>query len=106
LISVPGITATCGWIWMVCSCSRTGSGPTSSALPTGTAVRASCQELRDAGAAPVAVAALLAIGRASTVVTGTLGLPFHAATTMPSQVWPAGDCPLCQSGTPLDQPAS
>jgi orotate phosphoribosyltransferase len=76
------------------------------AINAGTAVRASCQELRDAGAAPVAVAALLALGRASTVVTGTLGLPFHAATTMPSQVWPAGDCPLCQSGTPLDQPAS
>jgi orotate phosphoribosyltransferase len=76
------------------------------AINAGTAVRASCQELRDAGAASVAVATLLAIGRASTVVTGTLGLPFHAATTMPSQVWPAGDCPLCQSGTPLDQPAS
>ena len=76
------------------------------AINAGTAVRASCQELRDAGAAPVAVAALLAVGRASTVVTGTLGLPFHAAATMPSQVWPASGCPLCQSGTPLDQPAS
>ena len=76
------------------------------AINAGTAVRASCQELRDAGAIPVAVAALLAIGRASTVVTGTLGLPFHAGTTMPSQVWPAAACPLCQSGTPLDQPAA
>ena len=76
------------------------------ALHAGTAVRASCQELRDAGAAPVAVAALLAIGRASTVVTDTLGLPFHVGTTMPSQVWPAAGCPLCQNGTPLDQPAA
>jgi len=76
------------------------------AINAGTAVRASCQELRDAGAVPVAVAALLSIGRASTVVTGTLGLPFHAGATMPSQVWPAAGCPLCQSGTPLDQPAS
>ena len=76
------------------------------AINAGTAVRASCQELRDAGAIPVAVAALLAIGRASTVVTDTLGLPFHAGTTMPSQVWPAAGCPLCQNGTPLDQPAA
>jgi orotate phosphoribosyltransferase len=76
------------------------------AINAGTAVRASCQELRDAGAVPVAVAALLAIGRASTVVTDTLGLPFHAGTTMPSQVWPAAGCPLCQNGTPLDQPAA
>ena len=76
------------------------------AINAGTAVRASCQELRDAGAVPVAVAALLAIGRASTVVTGALGLPFHAGTTMPSQVWPAADGPLGQNGTPPDQPAA
>jgi orotate phosphoribosyltransferase len=76
------------------------------AINAGTAVRASCQELRDAGAVPVAVAALLATGRASTVVTGTLGLPFHVGATMPSQVWPAAGCPPCQNGTPLDQPAA
>jgi orotate phosphoribosyltransferase len=76
------------------------------AINAGTAVRACCQELRDAGAVPVAVAALLAMGRASTVVTGTLGLPFHVGATMPSQVWPAAGCPLCQNGTPLDQPAA
>jgi len=74
------------------------------AINAGTAVRASCQELRSAGAEPVAVAALLALGEASAVVTGTLGLPFQAAAALPSQVWPAGACPRCEAGAPLERP--
>lgn len=76
------------------------------AVNAGTAVRASCQELRTAGADPVAVAALLALGQAGAVITGTLGLPFHAAAALPGQVWPAGACPLCDAGTPLERPPS
>jgi orotate phosphoribosyltransferase len=74
------------------------------AVNAGTAVRASCQELRTAGAVPVAVAALLALGQAGTVITGTLGLPFHALATLPSQVWPTDACPLCADGTPVERP--
>ena len=74
------------------------------AVNAGTAVRASCQELRAGGAVPVAGAALLALGPAATAITGTLGLPFHALTALPSQAWPAHDCPRCAAGTPLDQP--
>jgi orotate phosphoribosyltransferase len=76
------------------------------AVNAGTAVVASCREIRDAGAVPVAVAALFALGRSGTVITGTLGLPFHALTTMASSVWPAGRCPLCENGTPLERPAT
>jgi orotate phosphoribosyltransferase len=74
------------------------------AVNAGTAVQASCQELRAAGASPVAAAALLALGPSVTVVSGTLGLPFHALMTLPSQVWPASACPPCAAGTPLDHP--
>jgi orotate phosphoribosyltransferase len=74
------------------------------AVNAGTAVRASCEELRAAGAEPVAVAALLALGQASPVITGALGLPFHAVVALPSQVWPAGACPLCEDGTPVERP--
>jgi orotate phosphoribosyltransferase len=73
------------------------------AVNAGTAVRASCEELRAAGANPVAVAALLALGQAGTVVSGTLQLPFHTVAALPSQVWPARACPLCDIGTPLDR---
>ena len=52
----------------------------------------------------LAVAALLALGQAATVITGALGLPFHAAAALPSRVWPADACPLCEDGTPVDRP--
>jgi orotate phosphoribosyltransferase len=74
------------------------------AVSAGTAVQASCDEIRDAGAVPVAVAALMALGPAGAFVTGTLRMPFHAVATVSSQVWPAGGCPLCASGLPLDRP--
>jgi orotate phosphoribosyltransferase len=71
-------------------------------INAGTAVRASCQEVRAAGAVPVAVAALLALGQAGGFVTGTLGLPFHTVAALPSRVWPAIACPQCAAGTPLE----
>jgi orotate phosphoribosyltransferase len=74
------------------------------AINAGTAVRATHRDLRDAGAVPVAVAALLALGPAEAAVTGTLGLPFRAAATLPSRTWPAADCPLCENGTPIEPP--
>ncbi len=74
------------------------------AINAGTAAGASYRNLREAGATPVAVAALLALGPAEGFVTGRLGLPFHALTRLPSQTWPAADCPLCDTGTPLTSP--
>jgi orotate phosphoribosyltransferase len=71
------------------------------AVNAGTAVLACCEVLRGAGAAPVAVAALLAVGRAGTVVSGALSVPFHTLVTVDSDVWPAAACPLCAAGVPL-----
>jgi orotate phosphoribosyltransferase len=71
------------------------------AVNAGTAVRACAGLLRAAGAVPVAVGALLGLGPASEAVARTLSVPFHAAGTLSSQAWPAGQCPLCADGTPL-----
>ncbi len=76
------------------------------AINAGTAVLACFDQVRDSGAVPVAVAALLSLGRASAMVAATMSLPFYAVATMPSQVWPAGECPLCASGIPLERPAA
>jgi orotate phosphoribosyltransferase len=73
------------------------------AVNAGTAIRACATELRSSGAVPVAVAALLALGPAGATVTGALALPLYAAAELPSQAWPAATCPLCASGTPLNQ---
>ncbi len=75
------------------------------AVNAATAVQASCQEIRAAGADPIAIAALLALGTGATVIAEKLGLPFHALAALPSQVWPSGACPLCAVGTPLAAPA-
>jgi orotate phosphoribosyltransferase len=76
------------------------------AVNAGTAVAACLTEIRDRGAVPVAVAALLSLGSASTTVPASLRVPFYAAGTIPSQAWPAGPCPLCAAGTPFTDPSS
>ena len=71
------------------------------AVNAGTAIAACLAELRGRDAVPVAVAALLALGEASTMVPARLGVPFYTAGTMPSRAWPAQECPLCAGGIPL-----
>jgi len=71
------------------------------AVNAGTAIAACLEELRGRGAVPVAVAALLALGKASTMVPASLGVPFYAAGTMPSRAWPAPECLLCADGVPV-----
>jgi orotate phosphoribosyltransferase len=75
------------------------------AINAGTAVQACFGLLREIGAVPVAVGALLALGRAAGTVEATMSVPCYAAATLPSQVWPAADCPLCVTGVPLNTAA-
>ncbi len=76
-------------------------GVTDDAVNAGTAVAACLEELRGQGAVPVAVAAVIALGEASTMVPARLGVPLYAAGTMPSRAWPAQECPLCADGVPV-----
>jgi orotate phosphoribosyltransferase len=76
------------------------------AVNAGTAVRACAAQLRDHGAVPVAVAALLAVGPAHQVVPAALSVPFYAVDTVQSQAWRPEDCPLCGDGIPLTDPSA
>jgi orotate phosphoribosyltransferase len=76
------------------------------AVNAATAVRACVERLRDAGAVPVAALALLALGPATTMVGETLRVPFYATSSVASQAWPAGQCPLCAVRVPLTDPAA
>lgn len=71
------------------------------AVNAATAAQACFRHVRDQGAVPVAVAALLALGPASDIIAAAMAVPFYSVATMPSQVWPAPDCPFCACGTPL-----
>jgi adenine/guanine phosphoribosyltransferase-like PRPP-binding protein len=72
------------------------------AINAGTAVSACFRLLRDSGAVPVAAGALLALGQGAAIIEATMSVPCYAAAAIPSQVWPATDCPLCVTGIPLD----
>jgi orotate phosphoribosyltransferase len=74
------------------------------AVNAGTAVRACGGLLRDAGAVPVAVGALLGLRPASGAVAAAMSVPFHPVATLDSQVWPRGQCALCADGVPLTGP--
>jgi orotate phosphoribosyltransferase len=74
------------------------------AVNAGTAVRACSELLRDHGAVPVAVAALLSLGPASATVAEAIAVPFYPAGAIDSQAWPAARCPLCASGIPRTDP--
>ena len=74
------------------------------AINAGTAVTACFGLLRRSGAVPVAAGALLALGRGAAAIEAAMPVPCYAAATVPSQVWPAADCPLCLTRIPLTVP--
>ena len=76
------------------------------AVNAGTAATACLEQARGQGAVPVAVAAVLSLGEASTTIPASAHVPFYAAATIPSRAWPAGLCPLCASGIPFTDPSS
>lgn len=71
------------------------------AVNAGTAVRACAGQLREHGAVPVAVAALLAVGPAKQTMAAALSVPFYSVDAVPSRAWLPEDCPLCADGVPL-----
>jgi orotate phosphoribosyltransferase len=75
------------------------------AVNAGTAVRACATLLRDRGAVPVAVAALLSLGPASAAVAEAISVPLYSAGEVQSQAWPAAQCPLCAGRVPLTGPS-
>jgi orotate phosphoribosyltransferase len=81
-------------------------GVVDDAVNAGTAVVACLEELRGRGAVPVAVATLVSLGEASTMVQARMGVPFYPASTVPSRTWPAEQCPLCAEGAPYTDPLS
>ena len=74
------------------------------AINAGTAVTACFGLLRDSGAVPVAAGTLLGLGQGAPTIEATMSVPATRPTTVPSQVWPAADCPLCVTRIPLTAP--
>jgi orotate phosphoribosyltransferase len=75
------------------------------AVNAGSAVRATCLELRASGARPAAVGALLVLGSPAAQLADGWDVPLARIAHLPSERWGPEACPLCASGMPLDEGA-
>jgi orotate phosphoribosyltransferase len=64
-------------------------------------VRATLAALTRAGARPVAIGALLALGTTPAAVAAAEGLPLAALATRDNRIWEPERCPRCARGEPL-----
>jgi orotate phosphoribosyltransferase len=71
-------------------------------INAGSATRATLADLRDCGARPVAVGALLVLGSAAAALTAAEGLALDSVATLPNALWEPADCPLCAAGVAFD----
>jgi orotate phosphoribosyltransferase len=69
-------------------------------INAGSAVRGVVADVRACGGRPVAIGALLVLGRSAVGED----VPLEGLAHRPSRVWEPSDCPLCASGVPLEDP--
>jgi orotate phosphoribosyltransferase len=73
-------------------------------ISAGSSVRATATALTSAGASIAVVAAFLILGDAASTHFAGLGIPMEALGRRGLALWKPGDCPLCLSGAPLEDP--
>jgi orotate phosphoribosyltransferase len=74
-------------------------------INAGSAVRGTFDDLRDCGASVVAISAPLVLGTAAPAFASGKGVPLHAIATLPNNLWPPSDCPLCAARVALEDTA-
>jgi orotate phosphoribosyltransferase len=70
-------------------------------IAAGSAVRGTLADLRSCGAEPVAIAALLVLGREAERYARDEGVALEALTARAHAQWEPAGCPLCAQGVPL-----
>ncbi len=73
-------------------------------ISAGSSVRATAEALVAAGASVVGVGALLVLGDAAEAHFAAQGIPVEAVGRAGFSLWAPDECPLCQAGTPLEDP--
>jgi len=71
------------------------------AINAGAACRSTAQDLREAGASVVALAALVELGTDGAKLGGELAVPFHVLARRDRNLWRPDSCPLCKRGVRL-----
>jgi len=75
-------------------------------INAGSAIRGTFADLVKCGANVVAISALLVLGSAAAKFAASKNVPLHSLATLPSNLWTASECPLCESGIPLQDVAA
>jgi orotate phosphoribosyltransferase len=76
-------------------------------MSAGSSLRATCAELRAHQAIPVAVGALLVLGKVGErYFVEEQRLPVETVTRDTFELWPESECPLCKQGVLLEDPTA
>jgi orotate phosphoribosyltransferase len=71
-------------------------------INAGSAVRATFAALRNYGARPVSIAALLVLGDAASAFVAEKQLSLERVASLPNRIWAPSECPLCAAGLPVE----
>ncbi|MEU7219530.1 phosphoribosyltransferase family protein [Nocardia iowensis] len=71
----------------------------------GSAVRATLASLDEAQAEPVAIGALLMLGRSAVAIAAEQELSLESVARLDNALWAPEDCPMCAEDMPLDDNA-
>ena len=71
-------------------------------INAGSAVRGALDDLRRLEAWPTTLGALLVLGDSAAALAAAHDVPLECLVKSPNQIWLPAECPLCASGTPLE----
>ena len=72
-------------------------------INAGSAVRGTYFDLKECGAEPVVMGALLVLGSAAREFAAENGVTLASLAALPSALWTPAECPLCAARVPLDE---
>ncbi len=75
-------------------------------ISAGSSVRATADELEEAGATTAVVGAMMLLGNQAVEYFSNRAVPVVSVAKQDFNLWSPGECPLCKSGPPLEKPVS
>jgi orotate phosphoribosyltransferase len=75
-------------------------------INAGSAIKGTFADLEDCGANILAISTLLVLGSSAAEFAASKNVPLHTIATLPNNLWTASECPLCDSGIPLQDVAA
>ena len=75
-------------------------------INAGSAIRATFADLHSCGAVVIDISALLVLGSAAGEFALSQDVPLRSTAALPNIFWNPAECPLCASGTPLEDVAA